>query len=88
MRASLLALALVTGVAAFAGTASADPYKYCAVYSGGRDGGGTNCGFITLAQCRATISGVGGACAFNPFYDGVSFDGDRPARRLHRRHPR
>jgi Protein of unknown function (DUF3551) len=40
------------------GTASADPYKWCAVESGG----GTNCGFVTIEQCRATISGMGGTC--------------------------
>ena len=37
---------------------SADPYKWCAVESGG----GTNCGFVTIEQCRATISGRGGFC--------------------------
>jgi Protein of unknown function (DUF3551) len=40
------------------GTAFADPYKWCAVESGG----GTNCGFVTIEQCRATISGSGGSC--------------------------
>jgi len=88
MRTTFLGLAAALGVAAgfFAGRASADPYKYCAIYSGGRGGGGTNCGFITLAQCRDTISGVGGTCTFNPYYDGVSFDGATPVRR-HKRHP-
>jgi hypothetical protein len=37
----------------------ADPYKWCAVDSAG---GGTNCGFVTIEQCRATISGRGGFC--------------------------
>lgn len=41
------------------GAASADPYKWCAVDS---NGGGTNCGFVTVEQCRATISGMGGFC--------------------------
>jgi hypothetical protein len=40
------------------GAASSDPYKWCAVESDG----GTNCGFATIEQCRATISGKGGAC--------------------------
>jgi hypothetical protein len=40
------------------GVASADPYKWCAVDSGG----GANCGFVTIEQCRATISGRGGSC--------------------------
>jgi len=39
-------------------TASADPYKWCAVQSEG----GTNCGFVTVEQCRASISGIGGFC--------------------------
>lgn len=42
-----------------AGAVSADPYKWCAVDS---NGGGTNCGFVTIEQCRATISGQGGFC--------------------------
>lgn len=37
---------------------AADPYKWCAVDSGG----GTNCGFITIEQCRTSVSGVGGFC--------------------------
>lgn len=37
---------------------AADPYKWCAV----NGGGGTNCGFVTVEQCRASISGVGGSC--------------------------
>ena len=41
------------------GVASADPYKWCAVDS---NSGGTNCGFVTIEQCRATISGKGGSC--------------------------
>ena len=80
-----LGFAAIAGLlAAFAAEpASADPYKYCAVYASGYAGGGTNCGFVTLAQCRDTISGIGGACTLNPFYDGVSFDG--PRRRPHKR---
>jgi len=42
-----------------AGVASADPYKWCAVDS---SSGGINCGFVTIEQCRATISGRGGSC--------------------------
>ena len=37
---------------------------------GGRGGGGTNCYFMTIQQCRAAISGVGGFCRENGFYDG------------------
>jgi hypothetical protein len=42
-------------------------YPWCAIYSE-RTVGATNCGFSTLAQCRATISGVGGWCVENPEY--------------------
>ena len=42
-------------------------YPWCAEYSGD-EGNGTNCGFSTLAQCRATISGIGGNCYENPMY--------------------
>ncbi len=30
--------------------------------------GTLNCGFITLDQCRAALSGNGGSCEFNPLY--------------------
>jgi hypothetical protein len=43
-------------------------YPWCAQY-GGRSGGGTNCGFTTYAQCMAAISGNGGSCQMNPFYE-------------------
>ena len=48
--------------------AAAIEYPWCAIYTG-RDGyNATNCGFSTLAQCRATISGIGGICQENPRY--------------------
>ena len=64
MRKGHLGLAAVAGLAAaiVAGTATADPYKWRAVY-GAR--GATNCGFVTLEQCRATVSGSGGFCTKN-----------------------
>jgi hypothetical protein len=45
-----------------------DPYPWCAVY-GGRSGGASNCGFLTLQQCMATVSGIGGSCQPNQFYN-------------------
>ena len=69
---SVLALAALS-LAAFSAApqpAQADPYRWCAEYSGGRGGGGRNCYFVTLQQCRWAISGVGGVCTPNPFYDG------------------
>ena len=61
----------------------ADPYAWCAQYSG-RGGGGRNCGFTTLEQCRATVSGIGGFCEPNSFYTGPA---ERPAKRT-RKHKR
>ena len=45
-----------------------DPYPWCAVYSG-RSGGASNCGFSTWQQCMATVSGIGGFCEPNQFYN-------------------
>jgi hypothetical protein len=45
-----------------------DPYPWCARYSGGM-GGASNCGFLTLEQCQATVSGIGGSCEPNLFYN-------------------
>jgi hypothetical protein len=65
------AFCLVT-LAALGSGASAQPstamvlYPWCAFY--GRLG--ENCGFTTYQQCRATISGIGGYCAVNPWYNG------------------
>jgi hypothetical protein len=57
---SLTSLFLITDPTA------ADPYKWCAV----ERTGGTNCGFSTIEQCRATVSGIGGFCQPNSFYTG------------------
>ena len=59
--------------------AKADPYRWCAEYGGGR-GGGTNCYFMTIDQCRAAISGNGGFCRPNGYYTGD----DRPRRKRSR----
>lgn len=68
MRVALAALAILV-VGFSADRASADPYRWCAQY-GGLVGGPTNCYFMTLRQCHAAISGVGGFCRPNPFYTG------------------
>lgn len=66
----LLPVLALTSIAASApAAAQADPYRWCAVYSGDGDGG-TNCGFITWDQCMATVSGIGGFCEPNQFYTG------------------
>jgi hypothetical protein len=68
MRTTLLTLAML-GAGLLCVPANADPYHWCAMYSGGR-GGSDNCYFVTIEQCRAAVSGVGGFCRVNSFYDG------------------
>ncbi|NVO17614.1 MAG: DUF3551 domain-containing protein [Rhodoplanes sp.] len=81
MRRWLIALGLVA--AAFAADmrqnrAEAYPiYPWCAQYGGGR-GGGSNCYFANLWQCRQAISGNGGTCYENPFYWAYGSDSERP----------
>ncbi|MBV8793103.1 MAG: DUF3551 domain-containing protein [Pseudolabrys sp.] len=51
-------------------------YPWCAFYDW--SGSTYNCGFDTLGQCQATISGVGGYCRPNPRF--------QPQPRARRRH--
>ena len=80
-------IVIATLVALLAGSAldaaKADPYPWCAVYGGSDSGGTTNCYFLTLEQCRANVSGIGGFCSPNTFYDGrpVSTPGEAVRRR-------
>src|SRR5262245_22144585 len=60
--------------------AQADPYRWCADY-GMAGSGAVNCYFVTLAQCQAAVSGVGGYCKPNPFYDGLPVNGQSAPRR-------
>ena len=62
----LLAAAALLAASATIDTASAQDYPWCARY--GNSHGGTNCGFVSWAQCRAAISGNGGDCQPNPFF--------------------
>jgi hypothetical protein len=55
-------------------------YPWCAQYGGG-DSGGRNCGFSTIEQCRATISGMGGFCEPNLFYPGLTSDTSQTKRK-------
>jgi hypothetical protein len=72
--ASLIGLIVVVA----AEQAKADPYRWCAQYTGRGLGGSSNCYFMTLAQCQAAVSGVGGFCRPNQFYTGP--DEQRPRR--------
>jgi hypothetical protein len=68
---ALIGIAAIASLAALATPVRAEiEYPWCAQYGGGEMGGGRNCGFSTLEQCRATISGIGGSCEPNLFYPG------------------
>ena len=88
MRNGAVCLVILTATLSLgSGLSHADPYRWCAVYSGGGNGGGRNCGFITLDQCRATISGIGGVCEPNLFYTGPDRDESKmPLRRKQQLH--
>ncbi len=68
MRILLLTLGILWSMTAFGSVAEAQNYPWCADYSGGDMGGGTNCGFTTFEQCMATLSGMGGFCNRNTQY--------------------
>ncbi len=60
-------------------------YPWCAQYS--FSGGATNCGFSSLWQCRAAVSGNGTSfCYENPFYPGAVAAPPPALRRYERRH--
>ncbi len=67
---TLFAAIVLASLTALARPAAAIEYPWCAQYSG-EDGGGRNCGFSTLDQCMATVSGIGGDCVRNLFYEGA-----------------
>jgi hypothetical protein len=73
MRILLVAFGLIVATAAF-NMAAAQTYPWCAQYGSGIFGGdgGRNCGFSTLQQCQATVSGIGGFCERNPWYTPAS----------------
>ncbi len=84
MLSGLFVLATFTALPVFAPSASAAiEYPWCAQY--GDNHGGTNCGFVTLEQCRWTISGNGGFCVQNPFYSGPVDESPRANRKRPRR---
>jgi hypothetical protein len=66
MRTMVLALGLLSLAPL---SANADPYKWCAVY-GGFGNTRESCYYVTLGQCQATVSGLGGWCRPSPYYDG------------------
>ena len=65
MRTLFAAAALLLASSAIQPAAAVE-YAWCAYY--GDSNGGINCGFDTLEQCRAALSGNGGTCQPNPAY--------------------
>jgi len=61
---------------------SCDNTRWCAQY-GGMAGGATNCGFFTIEQCMATVSGIGGFCVPNQFYNPCGSSSRRASRHRH-----
>jgi hypothetical protein len=84
MRSISVILPALAGLAMFIPSAGhADPYKWCAQYSG-RGGGGRNCGFVTFQQCLDTVRGIGGFCEPNTFYTGPERRSPPPRKREYR----
>jgi hypothetical protein len=78
MKLSLLALGVVLVSATASTGAQAQNYPWCAYYGNGDRG--TNCGFVSFAQCLADVSGIGGFCERNNLYQAPT--GPRRVRRL------
>ena len=70
---SALAILILLAIGASVDTARADPYRWCAEYGGGRGGGGTQCTFVSFQQCMWSVSGRGGFCRENIYYDGKPY---------------
>ena len=60
MKLVLFAVAILAAAAVLTTPAKAQNYPWCAQYSGRALGGAQNCGFVSFAQCMATVSGIGG----------------------------
>jgi hypothetical protein len=84
MRLLLLVLGISVCVVSVGTRAEAQNYPWCAYY-GGKEGGGTNCGFTTFQQCLDTVSGIGGSCQRNNLYQPPT--GPHPLTRVYRRYP-
>jgi hypothetical protein len=85
MRFFLFVLGACVGIFGAGTRAEAQNYPWCAIYSGGMGGGGTNCGFTTFQQCMDTARGLGSFCQPNTQYQPPP--GPHPPTRLQRRHP-
>jgi Protein of unknown function (DUF3551) len=81
MRPLLIIVGAFAAIVCIEKPAEAQDYPWCAYYDF-FEGGATNCGFSTLQQCMATVSGIGGSCGANPQYQSPP----APTTRRQRRH--
>jgi hypothetical protein len=67
---SLIVVAVLTLAAGIRPGAAMVIYPWCANYGGtGKGGyGASSCGSTSFKQCLATLSGNGGTCSPNPWY--------------------
>jgi Protein of unknown function (DUF3551) len=62
----LVVVTVAFGISAHAAPkAKAQSTRYCAMYKGG----GENCGFLSLDQCRQSLAGNGGMCVVAAIQD-------------------
>jgi hypothetical protein len=77
----LIIAAVLTATPALAQTY--DPKYPVCLQTYGIDGGNIECGYTSLAQCKATASGRAAQCIINPYFAGVQAPAG-PHRRQHR----
>ena len=68
MRLCLFIVGVFAAIVCIEKPAEAQNYPWCAYYNF-LQGGATNCGFSTIQQCLAAVSGVGGSCGPSPIYE-------------------
>jgi hypothetical protein len=81
----VLMLSIIAATIVLTTPTKAQNYPWCAIYSGGAVGGGTNCGFTTFEQCMETARGLGSLCQPNTQYQPPA--GPHPSTRALRRYP-
>jgi len=79
----LLVLIVVTLPVHSAMAQSAYSYPWCATYGRAPS---TSCYFASWEQCMATISGIGGICYTNPYFQPPAAAGARPRHAAENRH--
>ncbi len=73
-------IAMLVATLSIATPAQAQNYPWCANL---HDGAGTNCGFSTVEQCMATVTGSGGYCDRNNLYKPPAVAAPAQTRKIH-----